>query len=201
MVGWSVAFGKAKLIEEEGRKLVDGNNNKRKLTNDDADKAENEKDNDDDNDEEGGFNQPHKLARFLRSVKQLDNNTTVVQEKNDNHTINDNDNHQEQQQNDNNQEQQQNDNINRQICRIWLKHKYLGSSISCDEQVCKRKHKIDINTDNLGRLYKDYSFKGLTQGQRQKIINQIKNENSNDNNNNNESSVDSNTNKKRKKTI
>ena len=143
MMGWSVAFENARKVEEEGRKLViDINKKKRKIVDNDNEKGDD--DDDDDENEEGGFSQPNKLAKFLRSLGNIHNND------NNNNDNNNNDNNNN---DDNNNDKKQLDNINRQICRIWLKNKYLGSDIACNEKACMRKHSIDLSTDNLGRLY------------------------------------------------
>jgi len=63
-------------------------------------------------------------------------------------------------------------NLARQICRNWLKHHYLGLGKPCNDSSCKRKH--EIIEKNPERLYKDYSFKGLTPKQRKVIINAVK---------------------------
>ena len=160
MVGWSTSFAAASLVEEEGKKLID-NNKKRKLIINDKNNDDDD-DDDDEDDEEGGFSQPNKLAKFLR---QLDNTSIAI------------DNIIQVGNNIDDTTTKQIDNMNRQICRIWLKHTYLGSDVACNDGTCMRKHSIDLNPDSLGRLYKDYSFKGLNQGQRQRIINKIKDDN------------------------
>jgi hypothetical protein len=63
------------------------------------------------------------------------------------------------------------DNLGRQLCRQWLKFAYLGLGEKCNEATCQRKHEI---IGNPMRLYKDYSFKGLTTAQRNSIIETVK---------------------------
>lgn len=65
------------------------------------------------------------------------------------------------------------DGISRQLCRAWLKHKYLGLGEACVDTECKRKHLIDCAA---GKLYKDYSFKGLNPKQRKLITSMVEKE-------------------------
>ena len=61
--------------------------------------------------------------------------------------------------------------MSRQICRLWLKHNFLGLGGACpsgaSSVACTRKHEIP---SNVNLLYKDYSFKGLSAAQRKTII-------------------------------
>jgi hypothetical protein len=72
------------------------------------------------------------------------------------------------------------DNLSRQLCRQWLKHKYLGSGSICldvSEGVgaCGRMHRVPAN---IGHLYSDYSFKGLSKVQRKSIMDAVRQEQS-----------------------
>jgi hypothetical protein len=58
----------------------------------------------------------------------------------------------------------------RQICRAWLKHTYLSLGQPCTNAApegCPRKHAITCSPE---ALYKDYSFKGLSKGQKKSIF-------------------------------
>ena len=61
-------------------------------------------------------------------------------------------------------------NLARQICRQWLKARYLSHPVPCDG-TCGRLHSAPPG--NLNKLYKDYSFKGLPKNDRNKIIAQM----------------------------
>jgi hypothetical protein len=68
------------------------------------------------------------------------------------------------------------DNLSRQLCRQWLKYKYLSIGACCPDGVdgkglCGRQHTIPSNT---GHLYSDYSFKGLSKLQRKSILDAIR---------------------------
>ena len=61
--------------------------------------------------------------------------------------------------------------MSRQVCRYWLKHKYLGLGKPCNGEMsssdCKRKHELP---SNIKLLYKDYSFMSLRAVQRKIIL-------------------------------
>jgi hypothetical protein len=59
------------------------------------------------------------------------------------------------------------DNLSRQICRLWLKHTYLGLGKACPSDPCMRCHELPSNAK---LLYKDNSFKGLGKAHRKTIL-------------------------------
>lgn len=65
------------------------------------------------------------------------------------------------------------DNLALQICRAWLKRHYLGLGQECDGLKCGRSHKAP---QNIGKMYTDYSFKGLSKENRAKIITKMERE-------------------------
>ena len=65
------------------------------------------------------------------------------------------------------------DNLALQICRAWLKRHYLGLGQECDGLKCGRSHKAP---QNIGKMYTDYSFKGLSKENRAKIITKMEEE-------------------------
>ena len=65
------------------------------------------------------------------------------------------------------------DNLALQICRAWLKRHYLGLGPECDGFKCGRSHKAP---QNIGKMYTDYSFKGLSKENRAKIITKMERE-------------------------
>lgn len=61
----------------------------------------------------------------------------------------------------------------RQICRTWLKHTYLQIGAPCVDEACLRLHEISCRADSL---YKDFSFKGLPQKHRKRILERVRDE-------------------------
>ena len=64
------------------------------------------------------------------------------------------------------------DNLSRQLCRQWLKFRYLKVGQACGES-CKRCH---ILPASLGQMYSDYAFKGLSKVQRKTIFDAVEKE-------------------------
>lgn len=64
------------------------------------------------------------------------------------------------------------DHLSGQVCRIWLKHRYLGIGASCDN-LCQRKHLV---TGKPESLYQDFAFKGLRKNHQHTILRAIRDE-------------------------
>ncbi len=63
--------------------------------------------------------------------------------------------------------------MSNQLCRTWLKHKYLNLGNAC--KGCERMHSLP---ENLGHIWNDFSFKGLSAPQRASILKQAESERS-----------------------
>ena len=117
----------------------------------------------DSEDENGGYSQPKKLAKFVSVVTAGKSETASgsalvldqTEETNDVIVT---------------QERNMADVCSKQICRSWLKHKFLKLGSPCPPS-CMRKHEITCRPEHL---YKDYSFKGLSAKQRKDILFQLK---------------------------
>lgn len=119
-------------------------------------------DKDNDVDENSGFCQPIKLAKFVKDRSTaIDNNSTSICKTND--ALDEKTEEQE-------KERDMVEVCGRQICRTWLKFAYLDNGNPCSDSNCLRKHAITCKPEHL---YKDYSFKGLNQKQRKRIIDKL----------------------------
>jgi hypothetical protein len=154
-MSWNGAFEKAISIEKEGAKeFADFFVAKRPHWGDEGDRDVLEN--------YGGFRQPRKLSKFVKNLhlkEGRENNEQSIETsplpcESQVEAIGD--------------APAVNHNVAKQICRTWLKHKYLGVGKPCLVTMCPRKHDIDFA--NPERLYSDYSFKGLSLVQRKKIL-------------------------------
>eukprot|EP01038_Epipyxis_sp_PR26KG_P009437 gene9437-12717_t len=75
--------------------------------------------------------------------------------------------------------------LSKQLCRSWLKKEYLQIGQGCNNLSCGRKH--IITEKNPERLYKDYSFKGLSSKQRSQILDKLRSNSNNETNTVNDS--------------
>lgn len=151
---WEIAFQKAIEVEAEGAQYFQDiiHVKKRKLNQED----------------EGGFLQSQKLNKFVKLCQNIlengesitSNTTETLNEDKIDDTVND----------------IVHSQISNQVCRAWLKFKYLGKGDPCKVQNCPRRHMIKGNPE---ALYKDYAFKGMNINHRKAIISAIKQEREN----------------------
>lgn len=138
-------------------------------------------DSDTDEDECGAFNQPAKLARFMKSIGSLEampiqSIDTILQSDGNIDEDARNDKKDKIEPSEPRQRSLE-ERCSTQICRNWLKHTFLSLGKACKANPCPRLHQLPEQSQ---RLYSDYSFKGLQSKQQKVILSSYKKKSIND---------------------
>jgi hypothetical protein len=170
---WTKAFSRAVETEKEGAKDFEDfapSTGKRGSLHGGVAEGEGNGGEEDLDSSEGGYSQPIKLAKFVQEA------ATIGQAGGASHGAHsaiDALRAMEQGTGDKTEEKEERNMAEvcgRQICRSWLKFKFLKLGGPCPD-TCMRKHEITCKPE---QLYKDYSFKGLSAKQRKDILQQLK---------------------------